>query len=645
MSSFLEQLQHALAPAYALGPEMTGAGMSRVFEATDVALGRKVVVKVLPPELAAGVNRDRFRREIQFAAQLQHPHIVPLLSAGEEGELLYYTMPFIEGESLRERLARMGPLPVRDVLRMLHDVVDALAYAHARGVVHRDIKPGNILTQGHHALVTDFGVAKAISAALPVAGMTTSGMAIGTPAYMAPEQLAADPAADHRVDLYAVGLLAYELLSGESPFTGKSPAATMAAQLTRDPEPIQALRGDVPPALSALIMRCLAKDPAGRPPTAAAMLETLEAIPLPSGPTTPTRAVPGRRAQAAAATTVATPQPAGPARPARPARRAVTLAAGGLLLAGAAAAAAVALRSGHSAAPAPRVAVMDGGAAPNDVRGAVTLNGVPVPPAPPPAPAARTLTREDSLAIASAVRKQLEKSAKGGAAADAGAGAGTAKTPSEGVRIALQERVIDSVVRASLDEWGTGGLAALARLRAAAPAAAVPPRVRAEVRSEVRARERAGRRTVLITEPPGIDRRPEFAKISHSLARDLRNAMREKRDRYVVSDLDSVRAALERGSSPAALADAFHPDLTASISVLPAQADSVVVLVKLRDLTAAAPWAYRVASSGVVAIEDAPDELDATIAASLAAIDEMSAAPRRDAWHPGQPVPAPPDKP
>src|SRR6059058_1333956 len=163
MTDFAGHLQSALGTSYQLDRELTGGGMSRVFVAVDQVLGRKVVVKVLPPELAAGVNRERFRREIQVAAQLQHPHIVPLLSAGEEGDLLWYTMPFVEGESLREALAQ-GPRPVRDVVRVLHDVVDALAYAHARGVVHRDIKPGNILTQGTHALVADFGVAKALSA-------------------------------------------------------------------------------------------------------------------------------------------------------------------------------------------------------------------------------------------------------------------------------------------------------------------------------------------------------------------------------------------------------------------------------------------------------------------------------------------------
>jgi serine/threonine-protein kinase len=252
--------------------------MSRVFVATERALGRRVVVKVLPPDLSAGVNVERFRREIQLAAQLQHPHIVPLLTAGERDGLLWFTMPFIEGESLRVALQRRGPLPVAEVLDILHDVVDALAYAHSRGVVHRDIKPGNILMSGAHAVVTDFGVAKALSAAIPLTGHTTSGMAIGTPAYMAPEQLAADPAADHRVDVYAAGLLAYELLRGASPFSGNSPQATLAAQLTERPTPPHVVRSDVPPALSGVVMQCLEKDAEKRPATAAELLALLEDV-------------------------------------------------------------------------------------------------------------------------------------------------------------------------------------------------------------------------------------------------------------------------------------------------------------------------------------------------------------------------------
>lgn len=280
---FTDRLAAALAMRYELQRELTGGGMSRVFVANEIALGRAVVVKVLPPDLAAGVNAERFRREIQLAAQLQHPHIVPLLSAGLHEDLLYYTMPYIEGESLRHRIERDGALPVRDVVRILHDVVEALAYAHERGVIHRDIKPGNILTLGPHALVTDFGVAKALSAALPHSGTTSAGMVVGSPAYMAPEQLAGDPSADHRVDLYAAGLLAYELLSGSSPFTGSTPQETMAAQLTRTPEPLHQVRDDVPPELSAVIEQALQKAPEKRHATAREMLADLERVSTPKG--------------------------------------------------------------------------------------------------------------------------------------------------------------------------------------------------------------------------------------------------------------------------------------------------------------------------------------------------------------------------
>ncbi len=272
------RLRTALGPDYTLERELGGGGMSRVFVATEMALGRRVVVKVLPPDLAAGVNKERFRREIQLAAQLQHPHVVPLLTAGERDDLLWFTMPFIEGESLRITLNERKRLPVAEVMRILRNVVDALAYAHARGVVHRDIKPANILMSGSHAVVTDFGVAKALSAAIPIAGHTTSGMAIGTPAYMAPEQLAADPAADHRVDIYAIGLLAYELLTGIAPFSGSSPQATLAAQLTVRPTAPHISQPAIPRALSAVIMQCLEKDAAQRPPTATALLQALDDV-------------------------------------------------------------------------------------------------------------------------------------------------------------------------------------------------------------------------------------------------------------------------------------------------------------------------------------------------------------------------------
>ena len=285
----VDALRAALGPAYDLESELTGGGMSRVFVATERALNRKVVVKVLPPDLAAGVNRERFRREIQLAAQLQHPHIVPLLSAGDTEGFLYYTMPFIEGESLKHALSHGTRFSTREVVGILHDVVDALAYAHSRGVIHRDVKPANVLRSGKHALVADFGVAKALSAAMPAVGMTTSGMAIGTPQYMAPEQLAGDPAADHRVDIYAVGLLGYELLTGAPTFAEPSPQATLAAQLTRSPQPLEAKRPDVPAPLARLLMWCLQKEPAARPADAQVVRTELEELVMPSGDYAPRR--------------------------------------------------------------------------------------------------------------------------------------------------------------------------------------------------------------------------------------------------------------------------------------------------------------------------------------------------------------------
>jgi serine/threonine-protein kinase len=197
---------------YAVERELGGGGMSRVFLAEEIALHRRVVVKVLPQEMAAGVSMERFKREIMLAARLQHPHIVPLLSAGDSDGLPYLTMPFVDGESLRERLARSGELPVGEAVRVLRDVADALLFAHEHGIVHRDIKPENVLLSGNHALVADFGVAKAVSDAAPGHTLTSVGMAVGTPAYMAPEQAAADPSVDQRADIYAFGVLAYETL-------------------------------------------------------------------------------------------------------------------------------------------------------------------------------------------------------------------------------------------------------------------------------------------------------------------------------------------------------------------------------------------------------------------------------------------------
>ena len=196
-------LQDALAGRFTIERELGGGGMSRVWVATETALDRRVVLKVLPPQLAHAISADRFRQEMRVAAQLSHPHIVPLFTSGMAGELLYYSMPFIDGDSLRGRLQRGGELPVHEAVRLLRDVAAALAHAHEHGVVHRDIKPDNVLLAGGEALVTDFGIAKALAAAATTAesGLTATGMVLGTPAYMAPEQAAADPQLDHRADI------------------------------------------------------------------------------------------------------------------------------------------------------------------------------------------------------------------------------------------------------------------------------------------------------------------------------------------------------------------------------------------------------------------------------------------------------------
>jgi len=239
------------------------------------------VVKVLPPELSAGVNAERFGREIQLAAKLQQAQIVPVLSAGEVDGIPYYTMPFVEGESLRAKLARDGALPISQVVNILRDVTRALGYAHEHGVVHRDIKPDNVLLSGGTAVVTDFGIAKAISAARASStdtALTQLGTSIGTPAYISPEQAAGDPTVDHRADIYSLGCMAYELLTGQPPFAGRTPQRTLAAHLTEAPAPIETLRPDVPLVLASLVMQCLEKDPSGRPQSAAEIGVALDAM-------------------------------------------------------------------------------------------------------------------------------------------------------------------------------------------------------------------------------------------------------------------------------------------------------------------------------------------------------------------------------
>ena len=272
-----QRVQQSLSGTHTIERELGGGGMSRVFVANEHRLRRQVVVKVLAPELAAAISAERFEREIQLSASLQQANIVPVIAAGDLDGLPFYTMPFVEGESLRARLAK-GAVPVDTTIDILRDVAKALAYAHERGVVHRDIKPDNILLSGRSAVVADFGIAKAIAAAQEkTAGSTLTqlGTAVGTPAYMAPEQAAGDPSMDHRADIYAFGCVAYELLAGHPPFHGLSPQRLLAAQMGEMPRPIEELRPDCPPALSRLVARCLAKDPAGRPSHADELLREL----------------------------------------------------------------------------------------------------------------------------------------------------------------------------------------------------------------------------------------------------------------------------------------------------------------------------------------------------------------------------------
>jgi TolB-like protein/Tfp pilus assembly protein PilF/tRNA A-37 threonylcarbamoyl transferase component Bud32 len=289
-----QKLQSSLGSAYTITRELGGGGMSRVFVAEEEALGRKVVVKIVAPELAEGMSAERFAREVKLAARLQHANIVPVLSAGASGGMPYYTMPFVDGLSLRARI-QQGPVPIAEAVTILRDVARALAYAHAQGVVHRDIKPENILLSGGAAVVADFGIAKALSASRTQAddgasatqsgALTQLGTSLGTPAYMAPEQAVGDPNTDHRADLYAWGVVAWEVLAGSHPFADRTtPHALIAAQVRDVPPSIATRRSDVPPPLAALVMRCLAKDPARRPASATELLESLDSVSTPVAP-------------------------------------------------------------------------------------------------------------------------------------------------------------------------------------------------------------------------------------------------------------------------------------------------------------------------------------------------------------------------
>ena len=283
-----DRLAAALSDRYTIVRELGAGGMATVYLADDLRHRRKVAIKVLRPELAASLGPDRFLREIEVAAQLTHPHILPLHDSGAVDGFLFYVMPYIDGESLRARLDRVGELPITEAVRILREIADALSHAHAMGVVHRDIKPDNVMLSGRHALVMDFGVAKAVSEATGKNALTTAGVALGTPTYMAPEQAAADPHLDHRVDIYALGAMGYELLAGRPPFTGRTPQEVLGMHVTQAPDPVDRYRPGTPPALAEIIMRCLAKRPSDRWQSADELVERLEPLATPSGGITPT---------------------------------------------------------------------------------------------------------------------------------------------------------------------------------------------------------------------------------------------------------------------------------------------------------------------------------------------------------------------
>ncbi len=283
-----DRLAAALSGSYRIEREVGVGGMATVYLAQDIKHDRKVALKILRPELTAAMGTDRFPREIHIIAQMQHPHILPLYDSGAADGFLYYVMPFVDGESLRAKLTRTGPLPINEAVRLLHEITDALSYAHARGIVHRDIKPDNVMLSGRHAAVTDFGVAKAVSVSAGDA-LTTVGFAVGTPQYMAPEQAMAEANIDHRVDLYALGIVGYEILTGHPPFEATTAQAILSAHVLEQPKDVREWRANVPSILAEALLKCLAKNPADRWQSADELLAQLELVATtPSGGVTPT---------------------------------------------------------------------------------------------------------------------------------------------------------------------------------------------------------------------------------------------------------------------------------------------------------------------------------------------------------------------
>ncbi len=273
------RLQASLGDAYVIERELAPGGMSRLFLANESSLDRKVVIKLLPPDTASDVSAARFQREVLLAAHLQHPHILPVLTTGNTRDgVFYYIMPYIAGESLRQRLERPDRIPMPEAIRILREIADALAMAHDRGIVHRDIKPANILLQEGHAIVTDFGIARAVEASRVETDekLTATGVGIGTLGYMAPEQLAGERDLDTRADVYALAVVGYEMLAGKPPFSRSTAQALVIAHLTEAPPPLASVAPDVPPAICAVIEKALSKQPADRYRTAAEFRDALD---------------------------------------------------------------------------------------------------------------------------------------------------------------------------------------------------------------------------------------------------------------------------------------------------------------------------------------------------------------------------------
>jgi tetratricopeptide (TPR) repeat protein len=269
----------ALAGRFAVERELGRGGMATVLLAHDRSLDRSVAIKVLAPELSAALGPDRFNREIRLTARLVHPNIVPLFDSGQASSCLYYVMPFIDGGTLRHRLAGNGCRPVDEVVHILTDLAEALAYAHGLGIVHRDLKPENVFWYGGRALLADFGIATANSTTLAGGPLTGTGTIIGTVAYMSPEQATGAKDLDGRSDLYSLGCVAFELLTGQPPFGGDTPMALLAAHLTAPVPSVREIKPDVPPRLASVVEQLLAKEPESRPPTAAAFLQLLRTDP------------------------------------------------------------------------------------------------------------------------------------------------------------------------------------------------------------------------------------------------------------------------------------------------------------------------------------------------------------------------------